>query len=515
MESLLTTVSLSLMDVGMPVQAPLVLLAVLLLLRGAWSIRMSLRTTLLLYGFSILMILISAALHSSGWTGGAGSTRNIGVLLMGLALIRLTGQAVFHLLLPRLNITPPRILEDVLVFIAYLLWGFIRLSQIGLDLSSIVTTSAVITGVLAFSLQETIGNILGGVTLQMDDSIRVGDWIQVGELVGRIVDIRWRSTAVETRNWETVIFPNSLLTKREFSILGRRTGEPIQWRRWIWFSVGLDTSPRRVTRVIEEALRKANVRHVASRPAPDCITMDINDSVVRYAVRYWLTDLAVDDPTDSAIRSRVYAALKRAGIRLALPGQQLHIVSEDEHQEARQRLQNIEQRVALLRGVGLFRSLDEDELQKLAGNLLYTPFVADDVVTAQGATAHWLYILVDGAVEVVLDSGSGRRRTLARLEAGHRDSYFGEMGLLTGAPRTASVIAVTDVECYRLSRDGFEEVLTARPAIAEEISTIIAERRADLAVAQNQLDEAAHEAMSKTEQREILQRIRRFFSLKG
>ncbi len=494
---------------------PLAVLLALWTIRAAPDQRDATRSSLLLFALGMLLLIGgSASLLLSG-DAPPGLARQIGLLIEGLALIRLTGSFLFHVVLPRLHFAPASILEDILVIIGYIVWAIYRLSQTGVDLSSIVTTSAVITAVLALSLQETLGNILGGVALQLDDSIRVGDWIQVGDLIGRVVDIRWRSISIETRNWETVVFPNSMLTKREFAILGRRTGEPNQWRRWVWFSIGLDHSPRRVMRVIEEALARANVPNVAQVPRPNCVTMDINDSVIRYAVRYWLTDLHVDDPTDSAMRSRIFAALKRAGIPLAYPAQNLHVINEDEQKEERQRLRTIDERVQLLRGVLLFRSLDAEELRKLAEQLHYTPFVADDVVTRQGAIAHWLYILVDGSVDVVLESGEGHRRKLARLEPGRDDSYFGEMGLLTGAARSASVVAVTDVECYRLSREGFESVLRERPAIAEEISAIIAERQADLAIAHEQLNEAAHEALTRNREREILRSIRRFFRLEG
>lgn len=98
-----------------------------------------------------------------------------------------------------------------------------RLRTAGVDLTSSFTTSAVITAVIAFSMQDTLGNILGGIVLQLDDSVGVGDWVRVDEVSGRIVDIRWRHTAIETRNRETVIVPNSWLMKNRFTASVRAT----------------------------------------------------------------------------------------------------------------------------------------------------------------------------------------------------------------------------------------------------------------------------------------------------
>lgn len=503
----------TLANIGIQLQLPLLLLMSLLLLRNPRTEFSSLRNTLILYCAGLLALVSAAPMLRMGWTDSAEITRQVSVLLIGLALIRLGGMTLFRVLIPATALAPPRILEDLVVFIAYIVWGMVRLSYVGLELSSIVTTSAVITAVLAFSMQDTLGNILGGMALQLDDSIHVGDWIQVDDVVGRIVDIRWRSTSVETRNWETVVIPNSILMKVKFRILGRRTDQPTQWRRWIWFNVGFEVSPRRVMRVVEEALARANVPAVAGDPPPNCVTMDIGESYVRYAVRYWLTDLFVDDPTDSAIRSRIHAALKRANIPFALPAQNMHMIETGEKLETRVQDLNVRNRVTMLRKVTLFSSLNDDELHQVAGNLLYAPFVAGDVVTPQGAVAHWLYILVEGSVEVVLDTERGQHRSLARIDAGGADCVFGEMGLLTGAPRSASVVALTDVECYRLDKAGFEAVMHARPAIADEISHIIAEREADLSAAREDLNQQARARLHQNQHQELRSRIRRFFGL--
>src|SRR5207237_1194921 len=82
----------------------------------------------------------------------------------------------------------------------------------GVNLSGIVATSAVVTAVIGFSLQDTLGNVMGGMALQMERSIGVGDWVRLGDVEGVVREIRWRQTSIETRNWDTVVIPNSVLT---------------------------------------------------------------------------------------------------------------------------------------------------------------------------------------------------------------------------------------------------------------------------------------------------------------
>lgn len=489
-----------------------VALMAVVLLRAVREVRRSLVNTLLLFAASLAGLLLSALLFAGGFTAVASSIRELFLLVEGMAVIRVTGLLLFRWLLPQLRLAPPRILEDMAVIAAYVVWGLVRLRYAGLDLSGIVATSAVITAVLAFSMQDTLGNILGGIALQLDDSLQVGDWIKVDDVTGRVVDIRWRSTSVETRNWETVVIPNSQLMKGKFVVLGRRQGQPEQWRRWVWFNISYSVPPARVIDVVERALIKTEILNVARKPAPNCVMMDFADSSARYAVRYWLTDLAADDPTDSAIRVHIMAALQRSGIVPCIPEQYVHLEKEGTKHDELRHAQEMQRRLGFLRQVELFRTLTEDELRLVAERIKYTPFVRGDVMTQQGAVARWLYIVTDGEAEVILEAAGGRR-SLGIIDTAQGPGFFGEMGLMTGEPRTATVIARTDVECYRLDKASFADIIQSRPAMAEEISHIMAGRRGGLDSARQALDVQAHTLPIAQRESEMLRKIRRFFRL--
>jgi small-conductance mechanosensitive channel/CRP-like cAMP-binding protein len=432
------------------------------------------------------------------------------VIGAGIAVIRLWGLLLFRIVLPLARLNPPRITEDIFVIIAYIAWGLVRLRYAGLDLSSIVATSAMITAIVAFAMQDTLGNILGGLALQLDNSIDIGDWIKVDELTGRVVDIRWRSTLVETRNWETVVFPNSQLMKSKFVVLGRRSGQPVQLRRWIWFNVSLNTTPAHVVKAVEETIAQAEISNVAKMPRPSCVLMEMDKGVARYALRYWLTDLAVDDPTDAAVRWHVYTALERAGIRLELEEQNIHYVKEGERREEIVHHREAQQRVKTLKRVELFAQMTDVELSALAERLKYVQFAKGNIIARQGSVAHWLYIIINGEAEVFLESISGERRSVNVLGRGN---FFGEMGMMTGAPRSASVIARTDMECYRLDKDAFADIMQARPELAEEIAHILVERRAELDSVLHHLDEQTRQQEKSSQHNELLETVKRFFGL--
>ncbi len=495
-----------------PVFVIIVLMALALMHRMREE-RRTLFNTLGLFLFSVTGQYASSLLIVLEHATAAASLREAFIVAEGLAVIRLSGLFLYQVVLPLIRLNPASIVEDMLVIAGYLVWGMYRLTEHGVELSSLITTSAVITAVIAFSMQDTLGNILGGIALQLDNSIKKDDWIKVDDVVGRIVDIRWRSTAIETRNWETVVIPNSVLMKNKFLVLGRREGEPVQLRRWIWFNIDYSVPPSQVISVVEEAVRQADIPGVAKSPVPNCVMMDFAESTGRYAMRYWLTDLFKDDPTDSTVRAHLFAALQRAGLKPAWPRQTLHLIKESEKLAEQRHREHIDERIALIKPLELFAQFSDKELRKVAERLVYAPFARGDVITRQGAVAHWLYILTEGEAEAVLEAPGQPRRLVGQIDAGGSGSFFGEMGLLTGESRSATVIAASDVLCYRLDKEALEDIIHARPAIAEEISHIMAERRSGLDSARQDLDVAAQQAEMARHQGEVLEKIKEFFRL--
>ncbi len=474
--------------------------------------RASLINTLSFFFVSQAGLFASGVVNVLEFTRAATVLREAFIIGSGVAFIRLWGLMIFRIIFPLFKFTTPRITEDIIVIVAYVAWFMVRLRYAGLDLSSILATSAMITAVVAFAMQDTLGNILGGLALQLDNSVQIGDWIKVDEVSGKVIDIRWRSTLVETRNWETVVFPNSQLMKNKFMVLGRRADQAVKWRRWVWFNVGQSIPSAQVIRLVEEAIQQTDIPNVAKSPMPNCLLMDMEAmGYARYAVRYWLTDLSVDDPTDSVIRWHIITALQRAGIKLAVEERNVMNTKENEKHDETMHQREILLRVKTLRRVELFASLNDAELNSLAERLRYSPFASGNIITKQGdQRSHWLYIIIQGEAEVFLEKPNGGRRTVSTLGKG---SFFGEMGLMTGAPRSASVIAKTDVECYRVDKEVFEEILRARPAIAEEMIHILVTRRAELDAALHEIDAQTIQKNMKQQHSEILSTIKRFFSL--
>lgn len=486
------------------------LLLSVLLYRSLSGSRATLKHTLLFLAFWLLVDLAAAVFAVRGETAIAAGAHQLALLGFGLVLIRLSGLLLFRVLLPLLHVRPPRILEDIVVIIGYILWAMVRMSYAGVDLSGLVATSAVITAVIAFAMQDTLGNILGGLALQLDNSLEIGDWVRFDDVSGRVVEIQWRYTAILTRNGEKVVVPNSQLMKSKFTVIADIDLGVEGWRRWIWFNIDYAVPPAQVIATVERAIAEAEIANVAKTPPPSCVAMEFAAGSLRYALRYWLIDPQDDDPTDSSVRVHVFAALARAGWRIALPDQVLHLVKESDTHRERVHERELERRLRALSAIELFAPLSDAERRTLAERLVPAPFAAGDVMTHQGAVAHWLYIVASGEAAVMWQAPDGQQRQIGVIPAG---AFFGEMGLMTGAPRSTTVVARADVECYRLDKSGFEDIIRARPEIAEAMSHTLAERVRQIEAMQAQLRREGSENAHASGHAAILGRIREFFGL--
>lgn len=482
----------------------------LLLARYVPTERKRLTTALWLFGWALFFLVLSGLLQTLELGAGAQIMHWTALLIGAIALVNLGSIFFFDILVSLLHLPTPRILRDLVVALSYIGVCMALMAREGVSLSGIITTSAVLTAVIGFSLQDTLGNIMGGLALQMERTINVGDWIEFDRSVGRVKEIRWRHTAIETRNWDTLVIPNSALMKGQVLVLGRREGAPVQHRQWVYFNVDFRIAPTSVIAAINSALQSEPIPGVALTPPAHCILYDFKESYCQYAVRYWLTDLAADDPTNSLVRTRIYFALKRREIPLSIPAQSMFVTKESEARRLLKHERELNRRLDALANIELFHTLHEDERRVLAERLHVAPFTKDEVMIQQGTEGHSLYILIRGSAEVTISTEGEGRITIATLQQG---DFFGEMALMTGETRSATVVALEDVECYRLDRQGFHNVLANRPEIAEHISHVLARRRLELEAARNGLDAAASQHSMPTAQRDIIARIFQFFGL--
>jgi small-conductance mechanosensitive channel len=378
-----------------------------------------------------------------------------GRVVAAVAGVALLGTLLFDVLLPLAKMRPPRILRDLAIAAGSIAAALAILSSGKIEVAGIVATSAVLTAVVGWALQDTLANVMGGLALQLDGSVKAGDWVTFGETTGLVREVGWRQTTLETRNRDYTVVPNSLFMKGAVVVRGKGTGTGACERRWIRFAVDSGAAPPAVIACAEKALRGEEVPGVDSEPAPDCVFFEYEDSASRFALRYWTSDMFRAETTDSLVRSRLWFALHRSGIPLAAPVR--HVVLTHEGEKTRERADATREAAQEAIGrVSILSPLTEHERERLAQGMVRLPFAAGESLVVQGAEGHDLYILTKGRAEVRLAVPGAAPRAVATLEA---PDFFGEMGLLTGERRKATVAALTEAEAWRVEKDDFHEIL--------------------------------------------------------
>jgi CRP-like cAMP-binding protein len=386
----------------------------------------------------------------------------------------------------------------MVVVVGYLGTLIHLLVRVGLDPTGIFTTSAVATAVLGLALQDMLSNIAGGIALELEDGISVGDFVTAGDASGWVQHIRLRHTAILTRDRDIVILPNSLLMRSAVTIQYRGHRELLP------FSMSYSTNPQEVIEAVEFALRTSPPPGILTDPAPRCIVQTLAPGAIQYALMVWLSEPGIDLAPLSGVLVRLWFALQRAG----MPVREITTVLETLKGKAEhKKIDPLE----MLRRTPILRLLDDPDLHELASCLQLLSFAPGEVIIRQGESGDSMYFVVTGEVNIVFRSPDGLDRQVSLMESG---DFFGEASLLTGEIRNASAIARTKVDCYRLDKHGLQSIVQRRADLAEDMSVVMAHRQMELAVVREKLDQETARRREAESQQQLLVRIRRFFEIK-
>lgn len=432
---------------------------------------------------------------------------SVTVLILGYLAALLIGTFVIvdFLLVRLLEFEIPNILRDATVFTLFFVGVLLILyRRTELDVTGLFTTAGILSIVIGLALQDTLGNVFSGLAIQTERSFNVGDWVRFGEEEGVVVDVSWRATKLRTRQNDLVIIPNTQISNDvlvNYSAPTRihavREDIGVHYRH----------PPAHVIAAIEEAADQTEA--ILKRPRVDVRTHQFGDFAITYRAKYWIKDYGDRNRIRNAFNTRIWYAFKRHGIEMPYPIRDvfLHEVTQETLEaEAEERRQRI---FRYLRRVEVFDALTEQETRDLATRARVEQYFRGETVIRQGTAGDSLYIIDDGLVEVVV-SEDGRSESLAQL--GPR-SFFGEMALLTGEERTATVRTLAPTDFFVVDRQAFRQTLEGNPRIAERISEILAERRRELEETHAALHEASTQDMDDEKHR-ILTRIRDFFGFK-
>lgn len=383
----------------------------------------------------------------------------------------------------------PAILQDTIVIaLLVLVSTFVFHDQL-------ITTSAVGAVVVGFALQDTLGNAFAGLGLQSEKPFRVGHWIRVGDFEGRVAEITWRATKLRTKCGNFVIVPNNIVAKEAIT----NYSEPVAPTR-LEVEVGASyaASPTAVKSAVREAMRQCP--RVLDAPAADVVLVAFDNFAITYRARFWVDDYERDEAARDQVRTAIYYAFARHGIEIPYPIQ-VEYSREWPEPDAPARQHD---RETLVAGVDLFSSLTEEQRRAVARDTETRVYGDGEAIVRQGDPGHSMYIVVSGRAIVVLEPD---RQEVATVEPG---GYFGEMSLLTGEPRTATVVARGDVVVLEIDAELFRKLGEESPHAVEQIGVAAVTRRVEL----EQVRSAARGAAIADAPATFLTRMKKFLRLR-
>jgi CRP-like cAMP-binding protein len=295
-----------------------------------------------------------------------------------------------------------------------------------------------------------------------------------------------------------VIIPNGQLAQASI----RNFTKPDPWsRRSLFIMAPYAVPPQRVQTIILDAIRGSF--GVLEHPTPSVVTNDFKDRGIEYWVRFFTSDFDKRDRVDGMARDRIWYALARHGIEIPVATHSVRLTPMPAPRE--EAVEDIvEQRVARLRTIGLLSVFDESELQRVAREGAERLYAIGEPIVRQGASGESMFVLLHGHVEVTARKDSGPSTRFATLNSG---DYFGEMSLMTGAPRAATVTALEETRVLEISKESFGRIMALRPELVVTLGNALQGRMAERDVA---LANARREA---TESGDLFRRIRQFFAL--
>jgi small-conductance mechanosensitive channel/CRP-like cAMP-binding protein len=393
-----------------------------------------------------------------------------------------------------------KIFLDVFRWLAAAVALLVILLEAGVDPAGVFAGSALISAAIGFASKDTLGNLFAGLAIHAEHPFEVGDWIQYDAdpaHVGEVVEINWRATKVITLDLAHVIVPNGQLAQASI----RNFTKPDPWsRRSLFVVTPYSVSPQRVQRIILEAIRGSF--GVLEQPAPSVVTNAFTERGVEHWVRLFTTEFDKRDKVDGMARDRIWFALARHGIEIPVATQSIRLtplpppVEEDP----------LPHRLAAISRVDLFAPLGPERLRRLAAAAGEVTFAAGEPVIRQGEAGSSLYLVDSGRVAVSVRAADGGERPVGELGPGE---FFGEMSLLTGSPRSASVSAIEESRLIEISADTLREFLAEAPSLAEDLGELLACRERSLRLV------LADEPPRQVGKADLLSRIIEFFSLEA
>lgn len=359
----------------------------------------------------------------------------------------------------------PKLFRELAKFTLVMLGTAVILSAVWkIDLAGLITALGVGSIVLGFALQDSIGSIFSGIMLLFERPFEVGDWLKIGELEGKVVDMNWRSIHLETEDRYHVIIPH-LFTSKEIICNYNRPFTIHEQEIPIRFSY--EHPPNLVKQVLKATA--ISTPGVLSHPEPEVETKIYDEYAIVYNVVLYIKDFSEREGISDEFMTRVWYAAKRYNLKIPFPTREIHQVDTSICENA-----TVSKFTKNLQSIPVFVRMETESLENIAQGANIQNFAVGEEVIKEGDRVQALYSILAGKAIMSTTNYAKQKQDLLTLERGE---FFGETSLFTGEPSTVSVTAIEDLEVILIYADTANIMIERQPSLAREMGQIMEARR--------------------------------------
>ncbi len=422
----------------------------------------------------------------------------------------------------------PNVLRRFVAYIIYFLalYGIV-VFVLDQNITKLIATSGAIAALIGFVIKSNISNFFSGIIVNQGNAVGMGHWVKIGDYEeGKVTDITWRSTKVQNRDGNILSIPNSTVSE---AVIYNYNFPQKSTQLSVVVHVDPAHSPERIKKILHDAVISA--KGVLSDPEPETHFLGFSDWAADYVAEFYINDYDEKSRWHEAVWERIWTHLSLAGIAPALrdadgvrypekwpaTGSRMAKKTAGDENGAEEREPGPSDQIeiaekngprtplALLNNLALTDMLSSETKQALSPRMTSRHFKPEAVIVRQGESGDSLFVIAEGVVRVQSQlTPEAEPVEIVRMGAG---SFFGEMALLTGEPRTATIIAVTPTHLFEISKADLAPLLESGSGFYELLENVLQERRAEL----NQSLKMAMQTLPREADEDLIDRIRQYF----
>ncbi|MBV6624841.1 MAG: mechanosensitive ion channel [Rivularia sp. (in: Bacteria)] len=389
--------------------------------------------------------------------------------------------------------------EAISSVIGYLIAGIgflIVLRGAGIDLSSLTVIAGVLGLGIGFGLQNISSNFISGITLLFEQPLKVGDLVEVDDLRGIVEKISIRSTVVRTLDNIFVIVPNQKFIENNIINWSYRD-KKCRVHVPVGVAYGSDTT------LVTEALLAAARRHprVLKQPTPKVWFNEFGDSSLNFELLVWVDEPPSIPQFKSDLNFSIENELNLRDINIPFPQRDLHIKNPQDLIQLFQGAGNLKVSDSnistdnstaqtsdtasnssgtqslrdLLRQISYFQNCTPRQIRELIEQGFRQMLPPEQVICREGDPGNSFYVILSGSVEIYSE------KLNKHIVNRHAGEFIGEMALLMGIPRSASIRTNEQTTLFVVDHTNLQRLLSNHPQLADQISAELATRSESLA----------------------------------